>query len=65
MPDNLHEDLPLPTALAAKAPHGLLQVVVQTVRLAREFKSAAIACVRDVLDELKSFFEPYTAWWRR
>jgi hypothetical protein len=60
---NLHEDLSLTTALAAKAPHGPVQVVVQTVRLPCEFKGAAVACVRDVLDELEDFFEPYTAWW--
>jgi len=61
--DMLHEDLALPPALAAKAPHGLLEVVVETVRLPREVKSAAVASVGDAFDEFASFFEPCTAWW--
>jgi hypothetical protein len=63
--DKLHEDLALPPALAAKAPHGLLEVVVETVRLPREVKSAAGASVCDAFDAFESFFEPCTAWWHR
>jgi hypothetical protein len=45
------EDLAVPTASAAKAPHDFLQVLMQAVHLLREITRAAAALLRDAGDE--------------
>lgn len=60
-----HENVTLPSALAAKAPHDFCQFLVETVRLVRELGGLAGALLCHVLNQLKRFFEPYTGWWHR
>jgi hypothetical protein len=51
-----HKDLPLPTTLAAKAPHHFGQLLVEFLGLTREVRGAVAAHLRDVCDECKGFF---------
>ena len=47
-----HEHVALPPALAAKAPHHLLQVLLEALDLTRECCGPTVAALCDVLDEL-------------
>jgi carboxyl-terminal processing protease len=60
-----HEDAALPSALAAKSPHDLFQLLLQLVGLAPQGDGAAVASLGKPFNALKGFFAPYTAWWRR
>ena len=60
-----HKDVPLPSALAAKAPHDFCQLLVEGLGLTHEARGLAAALLRDVFDELQCFFAPCTAWWHR
>jgi hypothetical protein len=51
-----HKDVPLPSALAAKAPHDFFQLLVEGLGLPREARGVAAALLRDVFDELQGFF---------
>lgn len=48
---DFYEDLALPTALAPKTPHDLLQVLMQAVRLSLEVKGSAAALLSDVVNK--------------
>ena len=51
-----HEDMTVPTALAAKAPHDFAQFPVEVLRLTREERGSVAALLRDVFDERQGFF---------
>ena len=51
-----HEDAPLPSATATKAPHDLGEGVLQVLGLVVEWDGPAVARLRDVGDERKHFF---------
>ena len=51
-----HEDAPLTSATAAKAPHDLGEGVLQVLGLVAEWDGPAVALLRDVGDERKRFF---------
>ena len=53
-----HEDAALPSALAAKSPHDLCQLLLQMLGLAPQEDGAAVASLRKSCNALKSFFEP-------
>ena len=61
----LHKDFPLPSALAAKAPHGFGQCLVELLGLTREDRGSAAALLRDVDDECQRFFWLYTGSWHQ
>jgi hypothetical protein len=52
----VHKDLALPTALAAKAPHDFVQRLLDRLGLPCEPRGAAAALLRDGCDERKGFF---------
>src|SRR5215510_10362085 len=52
----VHKDLPLTTALAAKTPHHFVQLLVECLGLVCEDCGSAAARLRDVCDERKRFF---------
>ena len=52
----LHEHMALPPTLAAKAPHHLLQVLLEALGLTRERCGSAVALLCDVCDEFEGFF---------
>jgi len=61
----LHEHLALPPALAAKAPHGFVQLLVKVVGLTRELCGPAVALLCHAFNQLKGFFVPSTGEWHR
>lgn len=61
----LHEDVPLPSALATKATHDFGEFLVQVLGLVRELRGLAAASLREACHQLEGFFVPYTAWWHR
>ena len=61
----LHEDVPLPSALATKAPHGFFQLLVEVVGLTRELCGSAVALLCHACNQLEGFFGPSTGWWHR
>jgi hypothetical protein len=61
----LHEDVPLPSALATKASYGFFQLLVEGVGLTRELCGSAVALLCHVFNQLEGFFGPYTGWWHR
>ena len=61
----LHEDVPLPSALATKATHDFGEFLVQVLGLVRELRGLAPASLRDAGHQFEGFFAPYTAWWHR
>jgi hypothetical protein len=56
LPYQCHEDSPLPSTTAAKAPHDFLQLLVERLGLAPEDRGAATGLLRDSFDDLKGFF---------
>jgi hypothetical protein len=52
------EDAALPPALAAKTPHDLLQLLLQTLGLASQVDGPTAASLGETFDDLKGFFEP-------
>ena len=60
-----HEDVPLSSALAAKAAHDFCQFLVEAMGLVRERRGPAAALRCDACNQLERFFEPYTGWWHR
>ena len=59
-----HEDVAVPSALAAKAAHDFFQLLLEPVGLARELRRPAAAPLCEALNQLESFFALYTAWWQ-
>ena len=55
-----HEDVAVPSALAAKAAHDFFQLLLEPVGLAREFRRPAAAPLCEVLNQLEGFFALYT-----
>jgi len=51
-----HDDVPLPSALATKAPHDFGEFLVQVLGLVREFRGVASASLRDACHQFESFF---------
>ena len=51
-----HEDVPVPSALAAKAAHDFCQFLVQALGLVRERRGPAAALRGDACNQLKRFF---------
>ena len=51
-----HKDVTVPSALAAKAPHGFGQLLVEAVGLARERRGPAVALLGHAFNELEGFF---------
>jgi hypothetical protein len=51
-----YKDVPLPSALAAKAPHDFFQLLGEGVGLTREGRGLAAALLRDVCNERQGFF---------
>ena len=60
-----HEDVPLPSALAAKASHDFFQLLVEALGLVREYRGPAAAPRGDACNQIERFFEPWTGWWHR
>ena len=51
-----HKDVTVPSALAAKAPHGFCQLLVEAVGLARELRGPAVALLCHAFNQLEGFF---------
>jgi hypothetical protein len=51
-----HEDVPLPSALAAKASHDFFQLLVEAMGLVRERRDPAAAPRCDTYNQLERFF---------
>jgi hypothetical protein len=60
-----HEDVPLPSTLAPKAPHDFFELLLQALSLARELRGPAAAVLCDMFNQFEGFFVPYTGWWHR
>ena len=60
-----HDNVTVPSALAAKAPHDFGQFLVEPVSGVRERGGSAGARLCPVFNHLKSVFAPYTGWWQR
>jgi hypothetical protein len=60
-----HADAALPPALTAKTTHDLVPLLVELLGWAPYVEGSTTASLGETCDELKSFFEPSTAWWRR
>ena len=61
----LHQDVPLPSAWAAKASHDFFQFLLELLGLTCEDRGSAAARLRDACDERKGFFALSTVWWHR
>jgi hypothetical protein len=62
----VHEDVPVPSAWAAKASQNFFQFLVEAPGLVRERRGPVAAPRCDVGNQLERFFfVPYTAWWHR
>jgi hypothetical protein len=62
VPHPLHQDLALPTALAANASHDFGQLWLERLDLTCEARGAAVL-LREGRKERKDFFARCTAWW--
>jgi len=51
-----HEDVPVPSALAAKASHDFFQLLVEAMGLVRERRGPAAAPRCDACNQLERFF---------
>jgi hypothetical protein len=51
-----HEDMPLPSALAAKAAHDFFQLLVEALGLVRERRGPAAAPRCETCNQLERFF---------
>lgn len=60
-----HEDVPVPAALATKAPHDVFHLLLEAVGMALHLRGPAAAPLGDPCNHLEGFFVPYTAWWHR
>ena len=60
-----HEDVPVSSALATKAPHDFFHLLVESVGLALQLRGPAAAPLDDLFNHLEGFFVPYTTWWHR
>jgi hypothetical protein len=56
VPDQLHKNLVLPTALATKATHDFVQRVLALAGLALQRRRARGDVLQDVRDEVEDFF---------
>jgi len=51
-----HEDVPLPSALATKAPHDFFEFLLEALGLALELRGPAAAPLGDAFNQLEGFF---------
>ena len=60
-----HEDVPLPAALATKAPHDFCQLLVEALGLTLSSVARRLHCWAMCSMSSRVFFALYTAWWHR
>ena len=60
-----HEDVPLSSTLAPKAPHDFFELLVQALGLVRERRGPAAAVLCAMFNQFEGFFVPSTGWWHR
>ena len=60
-----HQDVPLPSALAAKPSHDFFQLLLELLGLTCEDRGSAAARLRDAAMSARVFFALSAVWWHR